>query len=115
MDRYPIPKIKDLFVCLAGGKTFSKLDLCQVYQQAPLAEESHQYVIINSQMGLFRFYRLPFGVSSAPGVFQRIMECLLKDTPGVVVYVDDIMVSGKTEREHLAALEVLQRLGEVGL
>ena len=48
LDKYPIPKVEDLFSTLAGGKIFSKIDLSQAYQQLPLAEESKQYVIINT-------------------------------------------------------------------
>ena len=68
LDRYPIPKIEDLFSTLAGGKIFSKIDLSQAYQQLPLDEESKQYVVINTHKGLFRYTRLPFGISSAPGI-----------------------------------------------
>ena len=116
LDKYPLPKIEDLFVKVAGGKAFTKLDLSQAYQQVPLAEESRKYVVINTHRGLFQYHRLPFGVSSAPGVFQRVMENLLKDIPGVVVYLDDILITGKTDNEHLATLEeVLQRLAAAGL
>ncbi len=45
LDRYPIPKIEDLFAKLAGGKLFSKLDMSQAYQQIPLEEDSKQYVV----------------------------------------------------------------------
>lgn len=69
LDRYPIPKIEDLFAKLAGGKYFSKLDMSQAYQQVPLDEESKQYVVINTHKGLFRYNRLPFGIASAPGIF----------------------------------------------
>ena len=93
-----------------------KLDLKQTYQQVPLTEESRKYVVVKTHRGLFRYNQLPFGVSSAPGVFQRVMDGLLKGIPSVIVYIDDILVTGKTEQEHLAALEeVLQRLGEAGL
>jgi len=90
LDKYPLPKIEDLFVCVAGGKAFTKLDLSQAYQQMPLVEESHKYVVINTHQGLFYYNRLPFGVSSAPGVFQCIIKDLLKDFLEVVVYLDDI-------------------------
>ena len=93
-----------------------KLDLKQAYQQVLLTEESWKYVVVNTHCGLFRYNRLPFGVSSAPEVFQHVMDGLLKAIPGVIVYIDDILVTGKTEQGHLAALEeVLQRLGEAGL
>ena len=116
LDRYPIPKIEDLLAQLAGGKRFTKLDMSQAYQQLLLEDESKKYVVINTHRGLFRYNRLPFGVASAPGIFQRVMECLLKGIPGVVVYLDDILVTGPTDEAHLSALEeVLKRLGEAGL
>ena len=64
LDKYPLPKIEDLFVQVAGGKAFSKLGLSQAYQQVSLAEESRKYVVINTHRGLFRYNRMPFGMSS---------------------------------------------------
>ena len=116
LDKYPIPRINDLFASLAGGKTFSKLDLSHAYQQIQLDEESRQYVTINTHRGLFRYNRLPFGVSSAPSIFQRVMETLLQGIPGVCVYLDDILITGHTEAEHLENLtEVLRRLAKGGM
>ena len=115
LDQYPLPRIEDLFSNLSEGKTFSKLDLSQAYQQLVLSEDSKQYMVINTHKGLYRYNRLPFGVSSAPAIFQRVMESLLKGIDGVVVYIDDILVTSKTE-EHLSALgEVLTRLESAGL
>jgi len=90
LDRYPIPWIDDLFATLAGGESFTKLDMSPAFQQILLDEESKSYVVINTHKGLFRYNRLPFGVSSAPGVFQQVMEGLLSGIPGVVVYIDDL-------------------------
>ena len=56
--------------------------------------------MINTNRGLFRYNRLPFGLSSAPGIFQRVMESVLKKIPGVVVYLDDIIGMGASEGEH---------------
>jgi len=116
LDRYPIPKVEDLFAQLAGGRLFTKLDLSQAYLQVLLDEESKKYVVINTHRGLFRYNRLPYGLSSAPGIFQRVMESLLQGISGVVVYLDDILITGRTVQEHLATLEeVLQRMETAGL
>ena len=116
LDKYPIPKIEDLFARLAGGKSFSKLDMSQAYQQLVLDEESREYVVINTHRGPFRYNRLPFGVSSAPGIFQRVMESVLRGIPGVVVYLDDILITSPTDDEHIATLAVVMaRLEEAGL
>ena len=58
----------------------------------------------------------PFGAHSAPAIFQRAMEGLLRDIPSTVVYIDDILIIGKTEEEHLQKIDkVLTRLGEEGV
>ena len=75
LDRYPIPKVQDLFAKLAGGKTFTKIDLDQAYLQQ--LEDSKKCCIINTHKGLFW---LPFGISSAPGIYQRVMESLLQES-----------------------------------
>ena len=116
VDQYPVPKPEDLFSTLAGGKTFLKLDLSHAYQQDLLEPESRKYVTINTHKGLYQYHRLPFGVASAPAVFQQAMEKILQGLPMVVVYIDDILVTGRTEREHLENLSrVFSRLQDYGL
>ena len=101
---------------MAGGKSFTKLDLAHAYTQIPLDELSKQYVTINTHKGLFRYNRLPFGVPAAPSIFQRTMEGLLQGIPYVSIYLDDILITGKSDEEHLATLDkVLSRLEEAGL
>ena len=115
LDSYPIPRIEDLFASLSGGVSFSKLDLAHAYQQLPLDEPSKTLVTVNTHRGLYRYNQLPFGVSSAPGICQRTMETVLQGLPHVCVYLDDILVTGKTEAEHLCNLEsVLRRLQAAG-
>ena len=111
LDAYPLPKVNELFATLAGGKMFSKLDLQQAYLQLMLEDSSKQYTTINTHSGLFQYNRLPFGVSSAPGIFQQAMDNLLQGMTDVAAYMDDILVTGASEQEHLQNLDtVLQKL-----
>ena len=114
---YPLPRIEDLFASLAGGTVFSKLYLLHAYLQQPLAKESQPFVTVNTHKGLCQYQRLPpFGVASAPAIFQRTMESILQGLPHVCVYLDDIRIFGKSPQEHLRSLEEgLSRLEEAGL
>lgn len=94
MEQYPIPRLEDLCSTLSEGKKFSKLDLSHAYQQVLVDEESPQFLTINTQRGLFTYQRLPFGVMSAPAIFQRIMEGLVQGIPKVAIYLDDILITG---------------------
>ena len=115
-EKYPLPRIEDLFAALSGGQAFTKLDLANAYLQLPLEDKSRDYVTINTHKGLFRYNRLPFGVASAPAVFQRTIESLLQGIQRVVAYIDDILIMGESEQEHLKNLdEVLKRLEAAGL
>ena len=115
-DVYPLPLVDDLFASVAGGKTFTKLDLAHAYQQLQLDETSRCYVTINTQKGLFRYTRLPFGVASAPAIFQRTMETILRGLPHICVYLDDILVTGESEAAHIHNLTaVLGRLEAAGI
>ena len=99
-----------------GGKYFSKLDLSQAYLQLQLDDDSKKLVTVNTHRGLYQYHRLPFGVSAAPGVFQRCIETLLQGCHGVSVYVDDILITGPTIEEHLSNLDhVLQTIETAGL
>ena len=101
---------------LQGGKSFTKLDMRQAYQQLELADESKQYVVVNTHKGLFPYTRLLFGVASAPGMFQRVMENLLKGIKGVIVFIDDILIARESDKGNLEALEeVLKRLEKANL
>ena len=116
LHRHPIPRVDDLFATLQGGQKFTKLDLSQAYQQLPLHPDSRKYVVINTHKGLFQYTRLPFGISSAPGIFQKEMDNLLVAIPGVIVYLNDILVTGENEPKHLQSLEeVLSHLSQTGL
>ena len=115
VDQYPLPKPEELFATLAGGKKFTKLDLSQAYKQLPLDDESMKYVTINTHRGLYCYTRLPFGVASAPALFQKLMDSVLQGIPHVICYIDDILVTGSSDEEHLRNLAtVFKRLQEFG-
>ena len=116
VDTYPLPRIDELLANLSGEKYFSKLDMSQAYLQLPLDKQSREYVTVNTHKGLYEYNCLPFGVSSAPSIFQRTMDNLLQGIKGVSVYIDDILISGSTVEEHLRTLDkVLERLHNAGL
>ena len=71
---------------------------------------------INTHRGLFQYQRLPYGVSSSPGIFQRIMECLFQGMTDVAPYLDNVIITGKDDEEHLKNLAlVLEKIFQAGL
>ena len=111
IDQYPLPKPEDIFATLSGGQLFTTLDLTHAYNQLVLHEESRKFVTVNTHKGLYQYTRLPFGIASAPAVFQRTMDTILQGAEGVACYIDDIIVTGRTPAEHVEHLEeVLKRL-----
>ena len=89
--------------------------MSSAYLQLPLSESSKEFTTINTLKGLFQFNRFPLGIASAPAIFQRSMETLLRSIPGVSVHLDDILITGSSLEEHLKSLqEVLKRLCEAG-
>ncbi|KAG7307507.1 hypothetical protein JYU34_007710 [Plutella xylostella] len=115
IDKYPLPKVEDLFVGLSGANYFSKIDLSQAYNQIEL-EDPDNLTVINTHKGLFKYKRLVYGLSSSPGIFQRIMASLLKDIPNVQVFLDDIILASQDIKTHLLLIEeVFKKLQDAGL
>nr|XP_049692720.1 uncharacterized protein K02A2.6-like isoform X1 [Helicoverpa armigera] len=116
IDKYPLPTVNDLLAKLHGGIQFSKIDLSMAYNQFILNEKSQMLTCINTHRGLFKFTRLVFGLSSAPAIFQRAMECLLSGIEGIIFLLDDILITGSNRHQHKQRLTtVLQRLDDAGL
>ena len=116
LEQYPIPSLEDMVQSLQGGQFFSKVDLSHAYNQVELDDDSKKYTTINTHRGLYQYNRLPYGIASAPAWFQRTMETLLSGIPMCRPYLDDVIISGRTEQEHLENLQaVLQRLRESGM
>ena len=114
--RQPMLLPKDLMRRLRGTHYFSKVDLADAYNQIELGPESQKRLALSTHRGVLLQKRLPFGISSATGYFQDIMNQLISDLTGVAVYLDDILISGTTAEDHLNNLrQLLKRLNDKGL
>ena len=111
-EPHPIPKVDDTLAQLTGATLFSKLDANSGFWQIPLAEESRPLTTFITPFGRYCFNKLPFGISSAPELFQKRMSQILEGLPGVLCLIDDIIIFGKTQAEHderlIATLKRLQ-------
>lgn len=109
-EHHMIPSADDIISRLEGKQVFSVLDLKDGFWQIPLDDVSSELCTFNSPFGRYRFKRMPFGIASAPEVFQKRNQNLFGDIPGVEVYFDDIIVTGSTLKEHDDILiKVLER------
>ena len=109
IDQYLLPKVEDLFATSAGGKKFTKLDLSQAYLQLELHPESLKYCTINTHKGLSNSSSDSHSIASAPAQFQKVMDTILQGVSGAMCYIDNILVTGATEEEHLRNLEEVLR------
>ncbi|CAB4033208.1 Hypothetical predicted protein [Paramuricea clavata] len=115
-ERHVTLTIKEIIGDLNGAKVFSKLDLNQGYNQLELAPESRYITTFGTHLGLMRYKRSKFGISSAAEIFQNVIRETLEGIPGALNISDDILVFGKTQNAHDHSLEaVFQRLKERGL
>ena len=103
-----LPTVDDTLSKLAGARYFSSLDAASGFWQIPLDPESAPLTTFLTPFGRFHFNRLPFGITSAPEVFQQRIVSILGDIPNVVVYMDDILVFAPTQEIHDATLEAVQ-------
>nr|XP_050023934.1 uncharacterized protein K02A2.6-like [Dermacentor andersoni] len=104
-ERHVTPTVDDIFVALNGSILFSKLDLKDGYHQLELGASSRVITTFSRHAGLFRYKRLNFGINSAAEVFQDTIRQVLTNISNVLNVSDDILVYGKTEKEHDKALK----------
>ena len=113
---HPIPRVDEALAQLTGATIFTKLDANSGFWQIPLSPESRPLTTFITPVGRYHFNKLPFGISSAPELFQRRMSTILEGLEGVVCLIDDVLVIGKDEAEHDTRLmQVLERLESVGV
>ncbi len=99
-ERFILPTLEDILPQLSGSCIFSTLDASSGFWQIPLDASCRKLTTFITPVGRFCFRRLPFGITSAPEIFQREMSTLLKDNAGTVAVMDDILVFGRDKEEH---------------
>lgn len=113
---HPLPRIEDIFTALQGGTSFSKLDLRNAFNHLCLSKESSELLAWSTPKGIYRVNRLPYGTKPASAIFQNKLEKVLLGARGVVNFIDDVLVTGTNDVEHLENLkEVLRRFKEAGI
>ena len=113
---YPLPTVDDLLGQLTGATIFSRLDANSGFWQIPLCPESRLLITFITPCGRFCFNKFPFGVASAPELFQKRMSKLLCGLEGIVCQMDDVLIFGKTKEEHNVRLtKALDRIHSAGV
>lgn len=105
-DAYPLPRIDDSLDALAGSVYFSTLDLLSGYWQVPLNEDAQEKAAFVTRGGLWKWRVLPFGLTSAPATFERLMEKVLHGLQwkSLLLYLDDVVVFSPDFDQHLSRL-----------
>ena len=101
-SRHMTPTLDDMILDLNGSKVFSKMDLRNGYHQLELSEDSRNINTFTTHVGLRRYKRLSFGVSSAAEIFQNTLSNALEGLDGVRNISDDIIVFGRTRKNTIS-------------
>ncbi|GJS68398.1 putative reverse transcriptase domain-containing protein [Tanacetum coccineum] len=107
-NRYPLPRINDLFDQLQGSSVYSKIDLRSGYHQLRVRDEDVPKTAFRTRYGHYEFQVMPFGLTNAPTVFMDLMNRVCRPylDKFVIVFIDDILIYSKTKEEHDAHLRL---------
>jgi hypothetical protein len=114
-NKYPLPRIEDLFNQLRGASVFSKIDLRSGYHLLRIRPSDIPKTAFITKYGLYEFTVMYFGLTNAPAFFMNLMNSVFMDylDKFVVVFIDDILIYSQSEEEHVNHLKmVLQILRE---
>ena len=114
-EKYVLPTLEDIATELVGSTVYSTLDASSGFWQLPLDPESSRLTTFITPFGRYCFRRLPFGITSAPEIFQRRMVRLLDGLTGVKTVMDDILVYGNEKNHETRLRAVLDRIRPSGL
>ena len=108
-NKYPLPRIEDLFDQLRGATVFSKIDLRSGYHQVLVAEADRPKTAFRTRYGHFEFTVMPFGVTNAPALFMDLMHRVFRDLLDkcVVIFIDDILVYSPSREAHVEHLKIV--------
>ncbi|GJT54111.1 putative reverse transcriptase domain-containing protein [Tanacetum coccineum] len=111
-NRYPLPRIDDLFDQLQGSSVYSKIDLRSGYHQLRVREEDIPKTAFRTRYGHYEFQVMPFGLTNAPAVFMDLMNRVCKPylDKFVIVFIDDILIYSKSKQEHEEHLKIILEL-----
>jgi len=112
-EHYQLPTIDDIATRLHGAKVFTSLDVCSGFWHVPLDKQSSLLTTFHTPFGRYRWLRMPFGISSAPEVFQRRMHQLIEGLQGVEVIADDFVAIGCGDTYEDALLDHDKNLREL--